>query len=206
MLINIAFYGLIFVLSLFFQRAQGRSALQTGLAFAPMTAVVMVSNVVAGRLSAGRAARPTLIIGAGLVAGASLALLDAGPGSDYGALVVPLMGIGFGIGLIVPIITSALLGSVEPARSGLAAGTLNSARQTGSVLGVATLGSLAGSGLTHGLHVALIISAAIAVSVIFLSLGLRSSRSPARSAPADIERPRGRHVTRRSSFPLSRSG
>ena len=38
LLLNIAFYGLIFVLSLFFQRDQGRSALATGLAFAPMTA------------------------------------------------------------------------------------------------------------------------------------------------------------------------
>ena len=37
LLLNIAFYGLIFVLSLFFQRDQGRSALATGLAFAPMT-------------------------------------------------------------------------------------------------------------------------------------------------------------------------
>jgi DHA2 family methylenomycin A resistance protein-like MFS transporter len=175
LLINVAFYGLIFLLSLFFQQAQGRSALQTGLAFAPMTAVVMVANVTAGRASSGRAARPTLTLGAALVAVACLSLLDAGPGSAYVALLVPLMAIGFGIGLIVPIITSALLGSVESSRSGLAAGTLNTARQAGSVLGVAILGSLAGSGLTHGLHVALIICAAIAVAVIVISLRLRSA-------------------------------
>ena len=45
LLLNIAVYGLIFVLSLFFQRVQGRSALETGLAFAPMTAIVMATNV-----------------------------------------------------------------------------------------------------------------------------------------------------------------
>jgi DHA2 family methylenomycin A resistance protein-like MFS transporter len=172
-LINIAFYGLIFVLSLFFQRAQGRSPLQTGLAFAPMTAIVMGANVMAGRASSGRAARPTLILGAALLAAGSLSLLGTGPGSAYAALVAPLMAIGFGLGLIVPIITSALLGSVDSSRSGLAAGTLNTARQAGSVLGVAVLGSLAGSGLTHGLHVALIITAAIAISVILLGVRLR---------------------------------
>jgi hypothetical protein len=41
-------------------------------------------------------------------------------------------------------LTSTLLGSVEKPRSGVAAGVLNSTRQTGSVLGVALFGSLAG--------------------------------------------------------------
>lgn len=51
LLLNIAFYGLIFVLSLFFQRQQGHSALETGFLFAPMTAVVLASNIAAGRLA-----------------------------------------------------------------------------------------------------------------------------------------------------------
>lgn len=38
---------------------------------------------------------------------------------------------GFGIGLIVTAITSALLGSVDKSRSGIAAGTLPAFRQTG---------------------------------------------------------------------------
>src|SRR6185437_2327863 len=50
LLINVAFYGLIFVFSLFFQRAQHFSALQAGLAFAPMTVSIMAANAVAGSL------------------------------------------------------------------------------------------------------------------------------------------------------------
>ena len=50
LLINVAFYGLIFVFSLFFQRAQHFSALQAGLAFAPMTVSIMAANAAAGRL------------------------------------------------------------------------------------------------------------------------------------------------------------
>lgn len=171
--INVAFYGLIFVLSLFFQRAQGMSPLGAGLAFAPMTAVVFGVNILAGRHSSGRAARPLVVLGAlGLAAG-SLGLLGAGAHSSYLALVAPLVAIGGGLGLIVPIITAALLGSVEPARAGVAAGTLNSARQSGSVIGVAVCGSLAARGLVSGLHDSLWLCVAVAVAVLGLTPGLR---------------------------------
>jgi DHA2 family methylenomycin A resistance protein-like MFS transporter len=172
--INIAFYGLIFVLSLYFQRAQGMSPLRAGLAFAPMTAVVFGVNILAGRHSSGLAARPLVVLGALLLAGGSLGLLGASAGTPYLALVAQLIAVGAGLGLIVPIITAALLGSVEPARAGIAAGTLNSARQSGSVIGVAVCGSLAAQGLVTGLHDSLLLCAAVGVAVLLLARGLRS--------------------------------
>jgi DHA2 family methylenomycin A resistance protein-like MFS transporter len=53
-----------------------------------------------------------------------------------------------------------LLDSVEKARSGVASGTLNSARQTGSVIGVSLFGSLIGGSFefVEGTHIALIIA------------------------------------------------
>jgi DHA2 family methylenomycin A resistance protein-like MFS transporter len=65
--------------------------------------------------------------------------------------------------LLVPPLTSTLLGSVEKSRSGIAAGVLNATRQTGSVLGVALFGSLvARSGaFMPGLHASLAISAGV---------------------------------------------
>ena len=171
--INIAFYGLIFVLSLFLQRAQGMSPLRAGLAFAPMTAVVFAVNILAGRHSSGRAARPLVLVGALCLAAGSLGLLGAGPHSSYLSLVAQLVAIGAGLGLIVPIITAALLGSVGPARAGVAAGTLNSARQSGSVIGVAVCGSLAARGLVTGLHDSLLLCAGVAVVVLALARGLQ---------------------------------
>ena len=173
--INIAFYGLIFVLSLFFQRVQGMSPLRAGLAFAPMTVIVFAVNIFAGRHSSGRAARPLVVVGALCLAAGSLGLLDAGAHSRYPALVAQLVAIGGGIGLIVPIITAALLGSVPPGRAGVAAGTLNSARQSGSVIGVAVCGSLGAHGLVTGLHDSLVLCAAVAVVVAALAVGLRAS-------------------------------
>ena len=63
----------------------------------------------------------------------------------------------------MPPLTSTLLGSVEKSRSGIAAGVLNSTRQTGSVLGVALFGSLAGQtdALLTGAHASLMISASL---------------------------------------------
>jgi DHA2 family methylenomycin A resistance protein-like MFS transporter len=73
---------------------------------------------------------------------------------------------GGGLGLLVPPLTSTLLGSVEKSRSGVAAGVLNSTRQTGSVLGVAVFGSLIGEAdaFLFGTRIALVISAAFLVA------------------------------------------
>lgn len=45
-------------------------------------------------------------------------------------------------GLITPAATSALMGAVDKHRAGIAAGTLNAARQVGAALGVALFGGL----------------------------------------------------------------
>jgi DHA2 family methylenomycin A resistance protein-like MFS transporter len=158
LLLNVAVYGLIFVLSLYFQRAQARSALATGLAFAPMTGIVMATNVGAGRLARRVGARRVMLLGAVLAAAGCSALLFADASTPYPAMVVQLVAFGAGVGLIVPLMTSELLGSVDRARSGAASGTLNTMRQTGSVIGVALYGSLLGSSVVGGLHAALGVS------------------------------------------------
>ncbi len=176
LLINVAFYGLIFVFSLFFQRAQHSSALQAGLAFAPMTAAIMAANAVAGSLHERLGPRAVITGGALLMAGGAVALEGIGPDSAFATLVVQLTALGFGLGLIVPVMTASLLGSVDRSRSGIASGTLNTARQVGSVIGVALFGSLiAGGRLVDGLHVALVIAAVL--SLVVAALGVRT-RAP----------------------------
>jgi DHA2 family methylenomycin A resistance protein-like MFS transporter len=175
LLINVAFYGLIFVFSLFFQRAQHFSALQAGLAFAPMTGAIMAANAVAGGLGERLGARGVMAGGALLMAAGAVALEGIGPHSAFVALVAQLVAIGFGLGLIVPVMTASLLGSVDRSRSGIASGTLNTARQTGSVIGVALFGSLiAGGRLVAGAHIALIIAAVLSLAVATLAARTRA--------------------------------
>src|SRR5436190_4950666 len=51
LLFNIAFYGLIFVLSLYFQKVNGWSPFATGLAFVPMMGMVLPANLVTASVS-----------------------------------------------------------------------------------------------------------------------------------------------------------
>jgi DHA2 family methylenomycin A resistance protein-like MFS transporter len=161
LLVNVAFYGLIFVFSLYFQRVNGWSPLLTGLAFVPMMGAVLPVNLVAARIAERIGAPQTIAIGAALAAAGCLALLGIAPGTGYAEIGAQLVIIGGGLGLLVPPLTSTLLGSVEKSRSGIAAGVLNSTRQTGSVLGVALFGSLVGQsgGMMSGAHQSLVISA-----------------------------------------------
>lgn len=163
LLVNVAIYGLIFVLSLYFQRVNGLSAWWTGLAFVPMMGAVLPVNLLAPRLAERIGSCPTIVVGACISALGCLGLLWIGTGTSYWAICTQLIAISGGLGLLVPPLTSTLLGSVEKPRSGIAAGVLNATRQTGSVLGVALFGSLVASDTRFmtGFHQTLIISAVV---------------------------------------------
>jgi len=171
MLNNVVFYGLIFALSLFLQHQRGLSPLSAGLAFLPATAAIMASNVIAARAISALGARR--VIAAGALAMGLGCLGMYGLVASLVGLSVALAVTGFGIGLIAVPLTSALLGSVEPSRSGTASGALTAFRQTGSVLGVAVSGSLlASQGDVVGLHEALLSAAGLMLVVVTLSFRL----------------------------------
>jgi DHA2 family methylenomycin A resistance protein-like MFS transporter len=100
-------------------------------------------------------------------------LLGAGAHTPYGAIAAQMVALGAGLGLMVPPMTSSLLGSVDRSRSGIASGTLNSMRQTGSVIGVALFGSLIASGpFAHGMRYALGISIVLLAAATLLARGV----------------------------------
>ena len=163
LLVNVAIYGLIFVLSLYFQQVNGLSAFATGLAFVPMLGAVLPVNLIAPRVTERIGAPATIALGAALSAVGCLAILGIEPDTSYWAICLQLIAMSTGLGLLVPPLTSTLLGSVEKSRSGIAAGVLNATRQTGSVLGVALFGSLVGQSgaFMTGFHASLIVSAGL---------------------------------------------
>jgi MFS transporter, DHA2 family, methylenomycin A resistance protein len=144
LLVNVSFYGLIFVLSLYFQQINNLSPLATGLAFLPMMGAVLPMNLLAARAAERLGARAIIASGAVIAAAGCLLLVGINRGTSYWLMLAPLLAIGAGLGLLVPPLTSTLLGSVEKSHSGVAAGVLNATRQTGSVIGVALFGSLIG--------------------------------------------------------------
>ena len=171
-LVNVPFYGLIFVLSLYFQQVNGLSPLATGLAFLPMMGAVLLANLLAARAAQRLGALAAIAAGASIVAAGCIALIGIDRGTSYWAISAQLVALGAGLGLLVPPLTSTLLGSVEKMHSGVAAGVLNAARQTGSVLGVALFGSLVGqaNGFIPGTREALIVSAALLISAAVVTM------------------------------------
>ena len=145
---NVGIYGLIFVLSLAFQELRGMTPVGAGLLFLPMTLTLAIGTRVGAKLLNKSNPFGSQIWGhaASTLGAASLAVL----GFDHGtvAVAIPLCIIGLGGGVTVPSMNLSALDAVERERSGLASGILNSARQTGGVIGVALLGALVGGPAT----------------------------------------------------------
>ena len=142
LLINLGFYGQLFLLSLYFQDVRGYSALRTGLALLPEAVLLMIASVVSGRLMAHTGPRVPMLTGLLLGGAGLLAMAVAGAHSPYLMLAVPMIAAGSGMALTVPAATSSVLESAPPDRGGVASAVVNAARQAGGVLGVAILGSL----------------------------------------------------------------
>jgi DHA2 family methylenomycin A resistance protein-like MFS transporter len=164
-LINLVFYGLIFVLGLFFQRTQHYSALGAGLAFLPMTGMLLVTNRISGRVKSALNARFQILIGLILMAAGCLALAPIDYNTPYWKMAGQMMAIGAGLGLAAPAMTRAFVGTVGRFQFVIASGVLNTVRQTGSVAGVAIFGSLIArqDHLVNGLRISLAISASLLV-------------------------------------------
>ena len=188
-LLNFSFYGLIFVFSLFFQQVWSYSPVVAGLAFLPMTAAIMIANLACGPLVKRYGARTVLISGNALAAAGYLATVPVIGSASYPAMAVQFIVAGFGLGLVVPAMTNAMLGAVEAAHAGIASGALNASRQLGGLLGVAVMGLLVGEssapGFVPGLRTALTWAvAALAISAVLSALGIRRAGAPAAATPA----------------------
>ncbi|SMG50885.1 MFS transporter [Paraburkholderia susongensis] len=167
--VNLTYYGMVFVLSLYLQRVRGYTPLQAGLAFLPLTGGFLVSNLASGRVIGRFGVRVPMILGA-ITAGLGYGLLHfVDAGTPLPALLLPFLLIPSGMGLAVPAMTTAVLASTEAKRAGTASAVLNTARQAGGAVGVAAFGALAGG--VDATQIVAGTQAATAISVGLLALG-----------------------------------
>jgi EmrB/QacA subfamily drug resistance transporter len=145
-LLYAAIFGFWFFQSLYMQGTLHFSALETGLAFVPMTLGVGIGATLAPRLTRRIGARMVLA-GGMLSATAGEALLTGvHPGGTYVAQVLPGGMLGaFGLGLSLVPATIVAVQGVPAATSGLASGVLNTSRFVGAALGLAVLSTIAAS-------------------------------------------------------------
>ncbi|MEU3647054.1 MFS transporter [Lentzea sp. NPDC034063] len=164
-IVNFGLSGVLFVLSLYFQGTRHFSPSVAGLAFLPLTIPTAFNPIFTGRLVArvgpsGPAMAGFLMMAAGT---AVQALFN---GDSVPETVISLAGLallGFGVSFAIPSLLTAVVGSVPKELAGIGSGALNSARQTGAVMGVAVLGALLSSttASTSGTRTALLVAAVL---------------------------------------------
>lgn len=173
--INVAFYGTIFVLSLFFQQVRGQDALAAGLMFLPMTAVVAIMNLFfAAKVIRRFGPRLPIALGQAGTGIALVVLLTATVHMPTLLLTLLVIPVAFAGSLAVPALTALLMGSVPAERAGAAAGILNTARQVGAALAVALFGVLVShpQSFQSGMRISLVIGAAVLLSTTVATMTL----------------------------------
>jgi EmrB/QacA subfamily drug resistance transporter len=189
-------FGSIFLLSQFFQTAQGYSPFEAGLRTLPWTAMPMIVAPIAGLLSDRIGSRPLMATGLALQSIALFWLAQISSADvPYSHLVVPFMIAGTGMALVFAPSANAVLGAVRPEEAGQASGATNAIRELGGVMGVAVLASVFSHNgsyaspvdFSDGVVSALPIGAAVLVlgaAIALLVPGLRRPRAAAAVADA----------------------
>jgi EmrB/QacA subfamily drug resistance transporter len=141
--------GFLFLNTLYLQDVRGYSPLHAGVALLPMAVLMMVFSPLSGKLVGRRGPRPSLIIGGiGVLAAGLVAALPTGePGSVR--LFIAFALLGTGLGWANAAITNTAVSGMPREQAGVAAAVASTTRQLGSALGVAIIGSVIASHVTH---------------------------------------------------------
>ena len=133
-------FSTFFFLTQFLQGVCGYSALQAGLAFLPMTAVMFAMGRAVPMLTP-RFGSSRLLVGGLSLAVAGIAWLSrVSDGMHYfPGIAVPLALLGIGVGMAFTPLTAAGIAGVAPADAGAASGLLNVSQQLGGSLGLGIL-------------------------------------------------------------------
>jgi MFS family permease len=203
-----------FLGALYLQRILGYDALETGLAFLPVTIVMGTLSIrYSERLIMRFGARTLLVPGLVLIAAALVVFTQAPVDGDYAIHVLPVMILlGIGAGVCFPALMTLAMSGATPADAGLASGLVNTTAQVGGALGLAVLATLSASrsdaliadgdstaaALTDGYHLAFWIAAGLVLAAIVVALTviqpearaageLAADGEPAGAEPVDSE-------------------
>jgi len=190
-----------FALGVYLQQGAGLKATLAGLASIPVTFIMILFSSRVGGLSGKYGPRLFMTIGPIIAGIGALLMLLIGDPFDYWWQVLPgILVFGLGLTLTVSPLTSAILGAIEPARSGIASAVNNAVSRVSGLIVIAMLAVIIGGSLDlDGVHRAMIVTAGLLILggvVSFLGIrnpvhesdasaaaGSAASVAPAASAP-----------------------
>jgi DHA2 family methylenomycin A resistance protein-like MFS transporter len=145
LIMNLVTNGIIFTSTLYLQGVRHYSPLAAGTLLLPLFLPLAVLSPVTGQLTARYGPRPPILAGSLLAGAGTAGLLLFGATGSAARLLPAFLGLGVGNSLVTAAVVAAAVRAAPADRSGLASGVNTAARQTGTALGVAVFGAVAGS-------------------------------------------------------------
>lgn len=153
--VSLGMFGVFLFISLYMQNIRGYSPFAAGLAFLPMTAMIIFVAPNAGKIAQKRGSRMPMTAGL-LMSATGLALLSFIGADTHYLLLLPIFVLmGSGMGMTMTPMTAAVMNAVGPERAGLGSAMTNTSREVGGVLGIALLGTILTTKLKSSFTVAL---------------------------------------------------
>ena len=137
-------FAVFLFLTYYMQENLGFSPIKTGLAFLPLTGVLVVtSTTVQTKVIARTGPKPLVVVGMALGVASMLLLTRLAPGAGYASHVLPsLIVTGVGMGCIfAPAFSTATLG-IDGSEAGVASAMVNTSQQVGGSVGTALLSTI----------------------------------------------------------------
>lgn len=137
-----SYVALLFFLTQWLQQVGEYSPLRAGLALMPLAGANAIGAVTAPWATNRWGNRWSLTGALALFATALAAMAAFGDTAHYGVLLVPLLGAGYGAGIVMTLGADSIMSAAQPERSGEAAAIQETSFELGAGLGVAVLGTL----------------------------------------------------------------
>ena len=174
-----------FVLGVYLQQGAGLPATLAGLATMPTSILMILFSARVGALAGKWGPRLFMTVGPIVMGLGALLLLTVTPEFSYWTQVLPSVLV-FSLGLTITVapLTSAILGAIEPERSGIASAVNNAVARIAGLVVIAMLAGILGGSLDlDGFHRAALVTAAMMIAGGVISfLGIRNT-APVTTSP-----------------------
>ena len=151
-LVFLSMFGVMFLITQYFQLILGYSPLSSALRFLPMAPIMMVVSPLTPRIIARLGANRTVASGMSLVCVGFLLFSRLDVDTPYSYVLVCVFFLVSGVALTMSPMTAAIMSAVPPRRAGAGSAMNDATRELGAALGVAVLGSVAASRYSSGLN------------------------------------------------------
>ena len=144
-LVFLSMFGVMFLITQYFQLILGYSPLSSAVRFLPMAPIMIIVSPLTPRLVARFGANRTVAAGMGFVSLGFLMFTRLAVDTPYLYVLACVMALVSGMALAMSPMTAAIMSAVPPRRAGAGSAMNDVSRELGAALGVAVLGSLAAS-------------------------------------------------------------